>query len=186
MKPLLRLAALIDRITRRVGQTVSWLVLAMAVVGAYNALARKLGSELNVKLSSNALLELQWYMFSLVFLLGAAYVLQRDGHVRVDVLYSRLGERKRACIDLAGSLFLLLPFCLFVLITSWGTVRNSWIVRELSSDPDGLPRYPIKAMILVAFVLLFAQGVSQAIKQLAFLRGVVDHAELGEPRDAPR
>ena len=179
----------VDRANARLGRVVSWLVFAMVLVGAYNAAARYLGRFIGVNLSSNLYLELQWYLFSLVFLLGGAYALRENAHVRVDVLYGRLGRRARATIDCIGVLLLLAPFCIFILWVSWPSVRNSWVVREGSPDPGGLPRYPLKAIILVAFVLLLVQACSELLKKLR-LRGrgspntggqdrAVDRAEAG-------
>lgn len=170
MRRLLRLSAAIDRANDRIGAAIQWLVLLMVLVGAFNALARYATRYTGISLSSNAYLDLQWYMFSLIFLLGAAYGLNRDVHVRVDVLYSRLSVRGRAWIDLAGSVLFLLPFCAMMLWVSWPTVRNSWAVLEASPDPGGLPRYPIKTLILISFFLLFLQGVSQSIKQIECIR----------------
>ena len=133
----------------------------MVLLGAFNALGRYLGRFIGVSLSSNAWLELQWYLFSLVFLLGGAYTLLRDAHVRVDVLYGRLSRRARALVDLAGTVLLLVPFTALVLWLSWPAVRNSWSVLEGSPDPGGLPRYPIRSMILVGFALLLAQGLAR-------------------------
>ena len=170
MRLLLRLSAAIDRANDRVGAAIQWLVLLMVLVGAFNALARYATRYTGISLSSNAYFDLQWYMFSLIFLLGAAYGLNKDVHVRVDVLYSRLSVRGRAWIDLAGSVLFLLPFCVMMLWVSWPFVRNSWAVLEGSPDPGGLPRYPIKTLILVSFFLLFLQGVSQTIKQIERIR----------------
>ena len=147
-----------------------WLTLVMVGVGAYNALVRYLDRFTGLGLSSNTYIELQWYMYSLIFLLGAAYTLKHDAHVRVDVLLARLTPRGRAWVNLAGTLLFLLPFCFFVIRMSWPTVYNSWAVWEVSPDPGGLPRYPIKTVIPIAFALLFLQGISLAIKQIAFLR----------------
>jgi TRAP-type mannitol/chloroaromatic compound transport system permease small subunit len=150
---------------------VLWLVAVMVLVGAFNAIARYLGRWIGLQLSSNAYLELQWYLFSLVFLLGGAYALRHDAHVRVDVLYGRLGERARAWIDLLGTVLFLLPFSVFMVAASWPSVAASWRVRETSPDPGGLPRYPIKAVVLLAFVLLILQGVAEATRRIAILRG---------------
>lgn len=166
-----RLAAGIDRLSDRLGRGVSWLVLVMVLVAAGNAVARYVGRFIGVNLSSNAYLELQWYLFSLVFLLAASYALRHGVHVRVDVLYGRLGDKGRAWIDLMGGLFLLLPFCALALWVTWPSVYNSWKVLEGSPDPGGLPRYPIKTVLLVAFALLALQGISEVIKSLAVLRG---------------
>ncbi|MDD9937480.1 MAG: TRAP transporter small permease subunit [Myxococcales bacterium] len=165
------MAGWVDRLNRAVGGLVSWLALAMVLIGAFNAVARYLGQRAGENLSSNAYIELQWYLFSALFLLGAANTLREDAHVRVDVFYGRLPARGKAWIDLAGSLLLLLPFCAFALYMSWPAVANSWAIREISPDPGGLPRYPIKALILVSFGLLALQGVSQLIKHLAQVLG---------------
>ncbi len=171
MNSLRRLSQLIDRLNDRIGATIQWLALVLVVVGAANALLRYGTRYTGWSLSSNAYLELQWYMFSLIFLLGAAYGLNHDVHVRVDVLYSRLGEKARAWIDLAGTVLFLIPFCLVMLWVSVEPVRSSWAIREASPDPGGLPRYPIKAVILVSFLLLALQGLSQLVKQIDVLRG---------------
>jgi TRAP-type mannitol/chloroaromatic compound transport system permease small subunit len=171
VKRALAAAAWIDRLNNWLGSAVSWLVLAMAVVGAFNAIARYLGRYAGRPLTANVLLELQWYLFSVVFLLAAAWALRQDAHVRVDVLYGRLPARAQAWIDLLGGALLLLPFCLFVLVVSWPTVRASWVIREGSPDPGGLPRYPLKAIILVAFALLLLQGIAELVKAVARLRG---------------
>ena len=173
MTRLLRLAGLIDGLSRRVGGGVSWLALALVLVGAGNAVARYLGRFAGISLASNGLLEAQWYLFSLLFLLPAAWALEQDTHVRVDVVYDRLPPRGRAAVDLAGHLLMLLPFTAGLLWLSWPTVLASWTVREGSPDPGGLPRYPLKAVLLVALVLVLAQGVSQVIQDVARLRGIL-------------
>lgn len=160
----------VDRLNDWMGTVIRWLVLAMVMVGAYNAVARYTTRYTDVALTSNALNELQWYFFSLVFLLGAAYALNHDVHVRVDVLYSQLGVRGRAWIDLFGSILFLLPFCVLLLWVSFPAVRYSWQTRETSPDPGGLARYPIKAIILVCFVLLFLQGLAQVVKKIHVIR----------------
>lgn len=172
MKRWLRVADWIDRINEWTGRAVYWMALVMVGIGAFNAIARSLDKYTGLGLSSNSWLELQWYLFSLVFLLGAAYTLKHDDHVRVDVLYSNLSRTGRAWINILGTLLFLVPFCVLVLVMSWDFVLNSWATLEQSSDPGGLPRYPIKTVIPIAFILLFAQGVAMAIKQVAILRGV--------------
>lgn len=144
----------------------------MITVGAYNALARYLGRFIGFNLSSNAYLELQQYLFSALFLLAGAAALSRDEHVRVDVLYGRLGKRARAWIDLVGTLVFLIPFCGLALWLSWPSVKSSWAILEGSPDPGGLPRYPLKSLVPLAFLLLLVQGVAQAIKYVAALRGL--------------
>ena len=166
-----RAADAIDRLNDRIGALIRWLVLVMVVVGAYNAVARYATRYAGVRLTSNALIDLQWYLFSLVFLLGAAYALRHDVHVRVDVAYARFSERARACIDLLGTLLFLVPFSVVMLWVSFPAVRNSWATREVSPDPGGLPRYPIKAVILLSFLLLLLQAYAQAVRQVQVLRG---------------
>jgi TRAP-type mannitol/chloroaromatic compound transport system permease small subunit len=170
MNGLLKLSRAIDRVTDGLGRWVAWLILIMTLVGAYNAAVRYLGRFIGVNLSSNVYLELQWYLFSLIFLLAAGYTLRHDGHVRVDVIYARLSSRARAWIDIVGTLVLLVPFSLFVLRTSWPSVRASWVVQEGSPDPGGLPRYPLKSVILICFLLLLVQAVSELIKHVDRLR----------------
>lgn len=160
----------VDRLSEGVGTLIRWLVLAMVLLGAFNAIARYVGRWIGVQLSSNAFIEGQWYLFSLVFLLGAAYTLKRGGHVRVDVVYAKLAPRTRAWIDLAGTVLLLLPFCVFGVVMTWPSVRNSWTLLEGSPDPGGLPRYPIKTAILVGFVLVFLQGLAWALRRVRALR----------------
>jgi TRAP-type mannitol/chloroaromatic compound transport system permease small subunit len=165
MTLLLRLGALIDRVNAWAGRLVAWCAVAMIAIGAANALLRWAGRFAGANLTSNALLEAQWYLFSGIFLLGAGWALQQDAHVRVDVVYGRLGPRARAAVDLAGHLLLLVPFCAFALWVSWPMVAESWRVHEQSIDPGGLPRYPVKALIVVGLWLLLLQGASEALKR---------------------
>lgn len=160
----------VDAFTRVLGRFVSWFVLAMVLIGAYNALVRYLGRFTGANLSSNLYLELQWYLFSLIFLLAAGYALKENAHVRVDVVYGRLRRRARSWIDTVGAVLMLLPFCVFMLWVSWPSVHNSWSIKEVSPDPGGLPRYPLKAVILVCFVLLLAQALAQLAKDVGVLR----------------
>ena len=180
MQGLLRVSRAIDRLNEIIGRTSAWLALVMVLVGAFNAIARYGGRFIGFNLSSNLYLELQWYLFSLLFLLGAAWAMREDAHVRVDVLYARLSSRTRGWINLTGFLLLYIPFCAFTLWSSIPAVRNSWVVREGSPDPGGLPRYPLKAVILVCFGLLLVQGVSEIIKALAATRGPNIPAGQGE------
>lgn len=162
----LRVSSAIDRVTGAVGRAAAWLALVMVIVGAFNAVARYLGRYVGINLSSNAYLELQWYLFSMLFLLGGAWVLRENAHVRVDVLYSRLTARGQSVINIIGTVLMLVPFSVFVLWVSGPIVRNSWSIREGSPDPGGLPRYPLKALILVCFALLLLQAVSELIKEV--------------------
>ena len=162
----LRVSAAIDRVTGAIGRAAAWLALLMVIVGAFNAVARYLGRYVGINLSSNAYLELQWYLFSMLFLLGGAWVLRENAHVRVDVLYSRLSARGQSIINIIGTVLMLVPFSAFVLWVSSPVVRSSWSIREGSPDPGGLPRYPLKALILVCFALLLLQALSELIKEL--------------------
>ena len=177
MQTWLRIAAGIDRFSERTGRVVYWMTLGMVLIGAYNAVARYLDRFTGLGLSSNTYIELQWYLFSLVFLLGAAYTFKHNAHVRVDVLYGRLSPRGKAWVNLLGTVLFLFPFCVLMLIVSWSAVRNSWAVLEVSPDPGGLPRYPIKTVIPIAFLLLMIQGVSILIRQVATLRGAAPGTE---------
>lgn len=167
----IRLADGIDRFSERTGRIVYWLTLLMVLVGAYNAIVRYLDRYTGLGLSSNTYIEMQWYLFSLVFLLAGAYALKQDAHVRVDVLYGRLSPRGQAWINLGGTVLFLLPFCVLMLWVAWPALADSWMRREMSPDPGGLPRYPIKTVVPVAFVLLFVQGVAFLIRQIAVLKG---------------
>ena len=169
IRTLLPVARAIDRFTNAVGQVAYWIVLIMIGVGVWNVLGRYIGNAIGQNLSSNALIESQWYLFDLVFLLGAAYTLQHNDHVRVDVFYDRWSRRRKAMADLLGTLLFLLPFSALVIYYSWEAIARSWAIRETSPDPGGLIRYPIKSMIVVSFVLLILQGISEVIKNLAII-----------------
>jgi TRAP-type mannitol/chloroaromatic compound transport system permease small subunit len=163
---LLRLSRAIDRLNEAVGHLVYWLVLAAVVVSAGNAMIRY-----TLDLSSNAWLELQWYLYSAVFLLAAGYTLLHNEHVRIDVIYSHLPPRARAWIDLLGSLFFLLPMALIILVLSWPMVVESIERNEYSSDAGGLLRWPVKLLIPIGFLLLTLQGFSEIVKRIGFLLG---------------
>jgi TRAP-type mannitol/chloroaromatic compound transport system permease small subunit len=179
MRVLLKLSSIIDTITERVGKFTEWLVLLVIAVGFYNVLGRYLGRYLGLKLSSNGFIEFQWYLFSLIFFLGFPYILKHGVNVRVDFLYTKWSETRKALVDFWGTLLFLIPFCLVGIyvtlspvLKSWGLKPNgSWGRWELSPDPGGLPRAPIKTMIIVAFSLLLLQAISQAIKNLAIMQG---------------
>jgi TRAP-type mannitol/chloroaromatic compound transport system permease small subunit len=168
---LLQIAFWIDTLNEYIGRLTYWLTLVMVGVGAWNVLGRYIGQGIGQNLSSNALIEIQWYLFDLLFLFGAAYTLKHDEHVRVDLLQSRFTAKQKAVVDLLGTVLFLLPFCTAIVVYSWGAIANSWEIREMSPDPGGLPRYPIKSAILVCFLLLILQGISQAIKNIAVLTG---------------
>jgi TRAP-type mannitol/chloroaromatic compound transport system permease small subunit len=171
MRPISFFVQGVDRLNEIVYALIRWLTLAMVLIGAFNAIARYLTRWTGVALSSNAYFDLQWQMFCLIFLFGAAYALRADAHVRVDAVYSRLAPRSRLWIDLVGHILFLIPFCVMLLITTYPAVRNSWAVREASTDPGGLVRYPIKTAILIGASLLLLQAIAEVIKKVAELRG---------------
>lgn len=171
MDTLLKLSKFIDTCNERIGRWTSWLVLVMVILGVWNVAGRYIGRFTGSNLTSNAYIEAQWYIFDLVFLLGAAYTLKHNEHVRVDVFYSNLSGKKKAIADLFGTVFFLIPFSIMVIIFSWDSIIASWQTWETSPDPGGLARYPIKTMIIVAFVLLIFQGISEAIKNVAIIQG---------------
>jgi TRAP-type mannitol/chloroaromatic compound transport system permease small subunit len=136
----------------------------MVLVGVYNVFGRFVGQYIGTNLTTNALIEGQWYLFSLVFWLGAPYALLHNEHVRVDVLYARKGGRYKAIVNLLGTLLILIPFCSLLIYFSWNFIAVSWDILEGSPDPSGLPRYPIKTLIAVGAALLILQGISEVIK----------------------
>lgn len=185
MDHLLQWARWIDRFNERAGRGLYWLTLVMVVVGALNAIMRSLDQYTGLDVSSNMWIELQWYIFSLIFLLGAAYTLKYDDHVRVDVLYSQLSRRGKAWINVVGTGLLLIPFCTVLLWVSIPFVTSSWEILEASPDPGGLPRYPIKTVIPIALLLVLLQGLSLVIREVAVLLGM-DVEEVSEEETRPR
>jgi TRAP-type mannitol/chloroaromatic compound transport system permease small subunit len=168
MKVLLPISRAIDALNERIGQIVLWLVLVMALVSASNAVARYL-----FNLSSNAWLELQWYLFAAVFLLCAGYTLLHNEHIRIDVVSSRLSRRTQLWIDIFGTVFFLLPVTIFIMVLSWPIFANAWVSNEISGNAGGLIRWPARLMVPAGFFLLSLQGVSELIKRIAVLQGVV-------------
>ena len=166
MKPWLALARWIDAVNERVGRAVTWLVLAATLISAANALARY-----GLNLSSNAWLEIQWYLFGAIVLLAAGYTLKHNGHVRIDVIYGRFSARAQAWIDLLGALLFLLPLCGLMVWLSWPGFVESLQSGETSPDAGGLLRWPVRLLIPLGFALLGLQGISEAIKRIAFLGG---------------
>jgi len=163
---LLWLSRAIDGLNERVGKLVYWLILAAVVVSAGNAVVRYL-----FDMSSNAWLELQWYLFAGVFLLAAGYTLLHNEHVRIDVVIGHLPPRLRAWIDLLGGLFFLLPMAIIIMALSWPMFVESVVRHEFSADAGGLLRWPVKLLIPAGFLLLALQGVSEIVKRAAFLLG---------------
>ncbi|MFC4161497.1 TRAP transporter small permease subunit [Chitinimonas lacunae] len=173
MSFLLRLAGWIDALNERVGQFAKWLVLVCVLISSGNALSRKLFG-----LSSNAWLEIQWYLFSAVFLLGAAYTLKHNEHIRIDLLLSRLSPRRQAMVDIAGGLLFLLPMAIAVSYYVWPVAVQMYVSQEASSDPGGLIRWPVWWLIPIGFALLILQALSEIVKRIAFLQGrIADPAQ---------
>lgn len=182
MRFLRAVAGWIDGLNDAIGVAIRWLALGMVLIGAIGALLRYFSRGMGWALNLTPAIELQWYLFSVIFLMGAAYGLHHDVHVRVDVMYERLSKKARAWIDLVGTILFLVPFSILMLYVSYPAVRASFSVRETSPDPGGLARWPIKALILVSFVLLVLQAVSQLVKQIDVIRGrAEDEFEAGEP-----
>jgi TRAP-type mannitol/chloroaromatic compound transport system permease small subunit len=166
MKILLVFARIVDALNERVGRAVAWLVLVAALVSAGNATMRY-----SLNLSSNAWLEIQWYLFSAIFLLGAGYTLKKNAHVRIDVIAGRLSTRAQAWIDIVGGLAFLLPMSVMILTLSVPMFWQSYVGGEISADAGGLVRWPVKLLIPAGFALLTLQGLAEIAKRVAFLRG---------------
>lgn len=171
MKQLLALSRAIDAANVFVGKSVSWLLLAAILISAINATTRKLFS-----LSSNAWLEAQWYLFSAAFLMAAAYTLLSGEHVRVDLIFSRLPRRAQLWVELLGTVFFLMPFCLITIGLSWRPVVEKFLSGEVSNNPGGLILWPVWVLIPIGFCLLAFQGLSEMIKRVAILRGELPDA----------
>lgn len=166
---LLSLSGVIDAVNRHVGRAVNWLVLVAVLVSATNATIRYTFS-----VSSNAWLELQWYLFSAIFLLCAGYTLQRNEHIRIDIVAGRFSKRTQAWIDVIGTVFFLFPMACLILYLSLPVVWDSYHIGEMSGNAGGLIRWPIKILLPIGFTLLVAQGVSELIKRVAYLAGLTD------------
>ena len=172
MQPLLAVSRVIDAVTGFIGHHIRWLILAAVLVSTINAIIRKL-----FDISSNAWLELQWYLYGAVFMLAAAYVLQRNGHVRIDVMSSRLTERTRQWIDLFCHILMLLPLVLVMIWLGVPFVIDSYESQEISTNAGGLIIWPSKLFILIGFVLLLFQAISEIIKRIGFLTGALKEPE---------
>ena len=159
----------IDRVTAFVGRFVAWLVLVAVVISAGNAILRKAFS-----ISSNAWLELQWYLFGAVFMLAAAFTLQTNDHIRIDIIYAGRSKRTQNWIDLIGHVLFLLPFTTLMMWLLTPYVWRSFVSGEVSQNAGGLLLWPAKSMLLAGFTLLFFQGISEIIKRVAIMRGIID------------
>lgn len=176
MQLLLRLSRWVDAMSEWVGRTLIWLLFATVLISAANAIVRKVFS-----VGSNAWLELQWYLFAAVFLLGAGYTFLHNAHVRIDFLSGRLSPRARNIVDIIGILAFLTPLAWILMRLSWPLFVNAWDSGEMSQNAGGLIRWPVLALVPLGMVLLLAQGASELIKRVAFLYGLIPdplaHAE---------
>ena len=176
MTLLLKLSQLIDWLNERVGKASFWLVPIMTLISAANASYRFVFND-----SSNGLLEIQWYLFAAVFLLCSPYTLQKNEHVRIDVLSGKLSPRGLAVIDIIGTLFFLLPMVVVVLWLSLPLIAESYKIQEMSANAGGLIRWPVKVLLPIGFTLLALQGISELIKRIAFLAGRIE-----DPNSKPK
>jgi len=166
--PLLKLSRLIDALSEAVGRLTMWLVLAAVLISALNAIVRKV-----FNFSSNGFLEIQWYLFAAVFLLAAGYTMKRQEHVKIDVISGRFSKTTQVWIDIVGIVCFLFPFVFAVITLSVPLVVKAWNTGEMSSNAGGLIRWPVFALLPIGFGLLGLQGISELIKRLAFLQGLV-------------
>jgi TRAP-type mannitol/chloroaromatic compound transport system permease small subunit len=168
MGALLGYSRVVDAFNEGVGRFIRWLVLAAVLISAGNAIMRKA-----FNIGSNAYLEVQWYLFAGVFMLGAGYAFLRNVHVRIDFVSSKLSKRTNAIIDSIGIVVFLIPLCLILIRLSWPFFVNAWVTGEVSSNAGGLIRWPVYLLVPVGFSILLAQALSELIKRIAFLRGVI-------------
>ncbi|MEO8739810.1 MAG: TRAP transporter small permease subunit [Casimicrobiaceae bacterium] len=168
MSVLLSLSRLIDRVNERIGHALYWLILATVLISAANAVVRKA-----FNYSSNSFLEIQWYLFSAVFLGCAGYTLLRNEHVRIDVIAGRLSKRAQSWIDIFGTIFFLLPMTLLIMWLSWPVFIEAYTRQEVSTNSGGLIIWPARLLVPIGFFLLTLQGLSELIKRIAFLKGLI-------------
>ena len=180
MTPFLKLSGSIDRLSEWVGRWVSWLVLAAVLISAVNAIVRKAFNS-----SSNAYLEIQWYLFAAVFLLAAGYTMLRQEHVKIDVVLGHFSKRTQIKVEIFGILAFLFPFCWAVVKLSMPLVIQAYNSGEMSSNAGGLIRWPVYALLPAGFVLLAMQGVSELIKRVAFLQGLIEDPTLKKQEKTP-
>jgi len=168
VKGLLALSRLIDSATNKIGHTVYWLILVTVLISAANAAVRKL-----FNYSSNSFLEIQWYLFSMIFLFLAGYTLKHNEHVRIDIVTGRMSARTRAVIDIFGTLFFLLPMAILIMKLSWPVFVDAYERHEVSTNAGGLIIWPARLLVPVGFFLLILQALSELIKRVAFLQGLI-------------
>lgn len=169
MSALLKLSGWIDSFNERIGRLLSWLVLAAVLISAGNAILRK-----TFNIGSNAFLEIQWYLFAAVFMLGAGYAFLKNAHVRIDFVSSKLSTRTNAIIDILGIVVFLVPLCLLLIDLSWPLFTQAYASGEMSQNAGGLIRWPVLLMIPAGFAILLVQALSELIKRVAYLQGLRD------------
>jgi TRAP-type mannitol/chloroaromatic compound transport system permease small subunit len=165
---LLAVSRIIDSINLRLGKWVSWLILIVVIISAANAVSRKL-----LGLSSNAWLEMQWIMFSVIFMVCSPWTLMSNEHIRIDIVNSMFPKRVRNWIDVFGHVVFLLPFTIVMIVTGWPFFLASYRLNEQSFNAGGLPQWPAKSLVVLGFTLLFFQGISELIKRIAVMRGLI-------------
>jgi TRAP-type mannitol/chloroaromatic compound transport system permease small subunit len=168
LQSLLRLSQVIDSFTRWTGKRLAWLILAAVIISAINAVVRKLFDT-----SSNSWLELQWVLFSVVFLLCSPWTLLDNEHIRIDIVNNLLPKRVRDGIDVIGHLFFLLPLTIVMIVTGVPFFERSFQINEQSGNAGGLPQWPAKSLIMIGFAMLLIQGISELIKRIAVMRGLI-------------
>jgi len=168
LQALLKLSSRIDAFTRWTGKRIAWLIVLAVIISAVNAIIRK-----TFDTSSNSWLELQWVLFSIVFLLCAPWTLLDNEHIRIDIVNNTLPKKARNVIDLVGHVFFLMPICIIMIITGVPFFLRSFEINEQSGNAGGLPQWPAKALIMIGFAFLLVQGISELIKRIAVMRGLI-------------
>lgn len=166
MTPFLTLSRLIDGMSNLIGRAMMWFLLATTLISASNAIIRKI-----FNVSSNAFLEIQWYLFAAVFMLGSGYAFLKNAHVRIDFISSKFSDRGRNIVDAIGIIVFVFPLCFLMVKLSWPVFENAWVSGEMSSNAGGLIRWPVYGVIPLGFIILALQAVSELIKRVAFLTG---------------
>jgi TRAP-type mannitol/chloroaromatic compound transport system permease small subunit len=167
MAPLLKLSGLIDSLNELLGKVIMWLVLAAVLISSGNAIMRKAFS-----VGSNAYLEIQWYLFAAVFMLGVGYVMLKNAHVRIDFISSQLSKRTNALIDAIGIVVFTIPLSIIMIDLGWPLFHRAWVSGEMSQNAGGLIRWPVMLLIPAGFAVLLLQAFSELVKRIAFLRGL--------------
>lgn len=168
LQALLNLSRVIDVVTRWLGKRLAWLILVAVVIATVNAIVRK-----TLDMSSNSWLELQWVLFSVVFLLCSPWTLLDNEHIRIDIVSNLMSKRARDVIDVIGHTFFLLPLCVVMIVTGGPFFMRSFELNEQSGNAGGLPQWPAKALVVIGFTLLLVQGISELIKRIAVMRGLI-------------